>query len=221
MAAGHPGRGAWAPGAAIVCGGQKLVAHRPGRNGAKMGPRVGRLSCNRGIVEGRLGRHLREGGGRTLPVWVKAANRPDVGKDTGRGPATGVLRWGVEGQPRRAENGQSTKTPGVNVPRGDVRVGLDLRGGLTQPLDEHPLPHSRAGCEQAGNYRGLKRDGSAHVCPESVSPWSHGRELTPRLGYIFAPGLPGPALSRHATKVASRSAECRRKSGAAGTKAAW
>ncbi len=67
------------------------------------------LARNRGIVEERLGHDLREGGGGTLPVWVKAANHPDVGKDPGGDPATGVLRWGVEGQPRRAENGPSTK----------------------------------------------------------------------------------------------------------------
>jgi hypothetical protein len=49
------------------------------------------LARNRGIVDERLGHDLREGGGGTLPVWVKAANRPDVGKDPGGDPSTGVL----------------------------------------------------------------------------------------------------------------------------------
>jgi hypothetical protein len=60
LSVGHPGRGARVPGAARVCGGQKLVARRLGHTGAKMGRRGVRLSGpSRGIVEERLGHDLR------------------------------------------------------------------------------------------------------------------------------------------------------------------
>jgi hypothetical protein len=133
-----------------------------GARAPKWAAERGALSAGHcGVVEEGLGHDLRGRSGGTRPVRVKASNSPDVGEDPGRDPAKGVLRWGVEGQPCRAENGPSPKTPSVNVPRGDARVGLDPRGGPTQPLDEHPLPRCWAGSEQAGDNRGLERDGGS------------------------------------------------------------
>ena len=131
----------------------------------------------------------------------------------------GVLRREVEGEPRCAENRPSTKTPSVNVTMGDARWAWTHAGG--RPNHWMSIRYAGRGVNKREMTEAWSAITMACVSGKRIPPCSHGRELMARLGYIFAATLPGPALSPHATKVASRSAVRRRNHCGAGTKAAW
>jgi hypothetical protein len=59
--------------------------------------------------------------------------------------------------------------PKCQCPEGGRPGGPGPTRGVDPTTDEHPLPRSRAGCKQAGDYRGLERDGSG-MCVRKAYP---------------------------------------------------